>query len=76
MLKTRRVTITTFVEIYTVSEIIAINYTTISQPGGTRRKLSRSPKSVRFILWGLRMTVQHFRAIHPIVVEVFQSLAK
>lgn len=32
-----------------------------------------SPKLLELILWGLRMTVQYFMAVHPIPVEIFQS---
>ncbi len=44
--------------------------------GNTRGKVRGSLKSVWFILWGPRMLVQNFIAIHPTVVEKFQSGSK
>lgn len=41
--------------------------------GGARRKVRGATKSVRFILWGPRMSVQNVTEIHPIAVETFQS---
>ncbi len=40
--------------------------------GGARGKVSRSLKSVGFILSGTRMSAQKFRRIHRTVVEIFQ----
>ncbi len=34
---------------------------------------SGSPKSAGFILWGPWLSVHHFMAVHPVVVEIFQS---
>lgn len=48
--------------------------TAIVKPhSGLRQKVSGSPKSVGFILRGPWMAVQKFIAIHPQLVEIFQS---
>ncbi len=41
--------------------------------GGDRGKVRGSPKSVDFILWASWMSALNLTAIHPVVVEIFQS---
>lgn len=44
--------------------------------GGTRGEVRGSPKSLLFILWGPKVSVQHFMPIRPVGDEVFQSGSK
>lgn len=42
--------------------------------GGAKFKVRGPPKSVGFILWGQKMSVQTVMAIHPVVVKITKAV--